>query len=379
MTFKVVDSSLFVRRGPSLTEPAIAVLEEGDIVAQLSIAGTPTPILSETDIVALSKSAGAPKIWMKCDPGVQIGWSIVNTGNWRLEDDGSLTVVGAAGANVRAEPLPSAPIVATLPTGASAPLGPLVLEAQTANMRQWVRLDLGPKSGWASMLRLAPSGDAPQQTAEKFVVTAESLSVRATPSLEADVLGFLPRGAVVPAGAITQAEERNWMHVTNPADGFVSMKWLSKVGANPPPAGAFPWYEIAKQEVGVKEAQGGADNPRILEYFTYCRSLPVSMRHDSTSWCSAFVNFCVQKAGFEGTDSALARSWARWRNECNPPKLGCVVVLKSPLDPTDPVHGHVGLFVKQEGGRIYLLGGNQGNEVNISAFNQNLLISFRQP
>src|SRR5258707_11602572 len=51
------------------------------------------------------------------------------------------------------------------------------------------------------------------------------------------------------------------------------------------------------------------NNPRILEYFT---ATTLHTKKESTSWCSAFVNWCMRQSGIAGTRSAAARSWLKW-------------------------------------------------------------------
>src|SRR4051812_41527914 len=65
-------------------------------------------------------------------------------------------------------------------------------------------------------------------------------------------------------------------------------------------ASEFPWMPIARGELGVHE---GVNSTRIEEYFTATELGP---QPDSVPWCSAFVNFCVQKSGQQGTRSARA-------------------------------------------------------------------------
>jgi uncharacterized protein (TIGR02594 family) len=133
-------------------------------------------------------------------------------------------------------------------------------------------------------------------------------------------------------------------------------------------ADKIPWLEIAQREMatGVKEIPGPRDNPRIVEYH---QSTTLHATDDETAWCSAFVNWCMEQAGFKGTQSASSRSWLTWGQELTQPCLGCIVVCK----------GHVGFYYQEEHGRILLLGGNQSNQVKISPYSKNKIISYRWP
>jgi uncharacterized protein (TIGR02594 family) len=328
-------------------------------------------ILSEVD------RPGA-KTWMQFNDGQLDGW--VSLQNLTLQATGSFVVTGGAGANVRREPLipnPDTTVVGTLPTGTVVPAGPLVAEQDDPDARRWVRLNLAPApSGWASMLLLAPTTDPVQHRPTQYRVTAEVLHVRAAPALASSIVGTVTKGAVLPEGAMTVEGLRRWMAIGHPA-GFVSMKWLARVADAP--AGVPRWYEIARGEEGVKEFSGAADNPEVVKYLKSCAELGgVHQRNDETAWCSAFVNWCVEQAGFEGTESAAARSWMQWGRPITAPRVGCIVVLRRT---NNPAFGHVGFFVKATDRLVFLLGGNQSDAVNVTAFDRSRVLrdGFRMP
>jgi len=145
--------------------------------------------------------------------------------------------------------------------------------------------------------------------------------------------------------------------------------------APPVPAGSpdAPWYEVAMQEmaIGVDEIPGPEDNPRIVAYH---QSTTLEADDDETPWCSSFVNWCVQRAGVQGTRSALARSWLSWGQELTAPRRGCIVVLRRG---SNAQQGHVGFYHDDAGDRILVLGGNQGNRVNISSFPKDRVLGYR--
>ena len=129
-----------------------------------------------------------------------------------------------------------------------------------------------------------------------------------------------------------------------------------------------PWLVIARQEVGVHENSApGQDNPRILEYLestTYDGGLT-----DEVPWCSAFVNWCVTKAGLKGTNSAAASSWLTWGQKLDQPRLGCITVFKH----------HVGFYAGAAGDHFLLLGGNQSNAVNTENKHPGDVLAYRWP
>jgi uncharacterized protein (TIGR02594 family) len=138
-----------------------------------------------------------------------------------------------------------------------------------------------------------------------------------------------------------------------------------------------PWIEIAEGELGVKEYPGDADNPRIIEYHA---TTSYGSKDDEVSWCSAFVNWCIEKSGRHGTDNAGARSWLNWGKSIRNPVPGCVTVLwrESP----DSWKGHVGFYVGEHPTNsqyILMLGGNQGDSVCVAAYEKKRVLSFRWP
>lgn len=132
----------------------------------------------------------------------------------------------------------------------------------------------------------------------------------------------------------------------------------------------FTWYEVARRELGVKELQGIADNPRIVEYHA---TTTLRATDDEVPWCSSFVNWCMFKAGYNGTRSAAARSWANWGVKIDKPVKGCVVVL------TRKGGGHVGFFDGEDESNIVLLGGNQDDAVNVRRFRKSRLLCYVMP
>lgn len=135
-----------------------------------------------------------------------------------------------------------------------------------------------------------------------------------------------------------------------------------------------PWLTVAERELGVSEISGTRANPRIVEYHSYTDLKATS---DEVAWCSAFANFCVQKAGLRGTRSAAARSWLGNGSKLLLPKYGCVAVLWR-SSPTS-WEGHVGFVVASDHDSIALLAGNQSNRVKVEVFPRSKVLDFRSP
>lgn len=137
--------------------------------------------------------------------------------------------------------------------------------------------------------------------------------------------------------------------------------------------GQYKWIEIASKEIGVREEPGSASNPRVIEYH---QSIPGGAKSDDVPWCSAFVNWCMTQAGFQGTNSAQAISWAKWAGgqKFDKPCYGSIVVFSY-----GGGKGHVGFLVGMKEGRLAVLGGNQSNSVKVSTFSLGKVMGFVLP
>ncbi len=207
-----------------------------------------------------------------------------------------------------------------------------------------------------------------------FRVIATTLNVRQAPLITAPVIGYLHANDVVER--LNISSDGYWYEILEGAlQGWAAQKYLQLI-LQPAPAERYPWMAIALAEVGVREFPGNAENPRIVGYLQSTTLRPPDNSKDETLWCSAFVNWCIERAGYEGTDSALARSWLTWGNEISTPERGCIAVLERDQDPRC---GHVGFYLDENQQRIALLGGNQSNAVGISWYNYADCLSFRLP
>ncbi len=210
----------------------------------------------------------------------------------------------------------------------------------------------------------------------EYKVTAQSLNVRAEASSNGNVIGSLHKDDVVTL--LEKSEDLYWFKIETSWDlvGWASHKFLVPVQDSEPPTNDPPWLKIAHQERGVKEFAGSADNPRIVEYHKSTNLSPSYANEDETPWCSSFVNWCMEKSNYEGTDSAWARSWLTWGKKLATPRRGCVVVFERPPSPTS---GHVGFYIDETASHIRVLGGNQSNEVNISPQSKANFLCYRWP
>jgi uncharacterized protein (TIGR02594 family) len=124
---------------------------------------------------------------------------------------------------------------------------------------------------------------------------------------------------------------------------------------------------------GLEEISGEKHNPKIIEFFKEIGHSWVQT--DETAWCSAFINYLAKKNGYEYSGHLDARSWQKVGASVYPPNVGDLVVLwrESP----DSWKGHVGLYVRKDQNKIWVLGGNQSGAVNIKPYPVERLLSYR--
>lgn len=134
-------------------------------------------------------------------------------------------------------------------------------------------------------------------------------------------------------------------------------------------------FEKALTQYGIKEIKGNIDNPEVLKYFNEIGFDGNALR-DETAWCSAFVNWCCKKTGYSYSGKLNARSWLNigYKIENGKQKLGDIVVLWR--EKKSSWKGHVGFFISEDKNYIYILGGNQNNQVNIKPYSKLKLLNF---
>lgn len=135
------------------------------------------------------------------------------------------------------------------------------------------------------------------------------------------------------------------------------------------------WLAIAESQIGTEEFPGSESNPAITKYFraTGLGGHP----DDSVPWCSAFVNWVMEQAGYRGTRRANARSWVDWGARIPGPKRGAIAVLWR--GHPESKQGHVGFVVDTAPYRVILLGGNQGNRVGRQEYSSGRVLTYLWP
>lgn len=133
-------------------------------------------------------------------------------------------------------------------------------------------------------------------------------------------------------------------------------------------------YDFAKREmgIGVQERPGkGAHNPRIVWYHSFTT---LKATDDETPWCSSFMCAMAFLAGLASTKSAAAKSWLTYGLPGDGSE-GDIAVFKRTGG------NHVAFVAKtfKKGDKVvYVLGGNQGNEISKKNYNASDLLAFRR-
>lgn len=197
-------------------------------------------------------------------------------------------------------------------------------------------------------------GDTLSEIAQQFGTTVEKLA--------AD--NNINNPNLIYAGATLKVEAGSGGNTGNPSQQ-ANLQFAGDTGitANSVGGGSTPWMNVARQYMGQREYANGS-NP----FIEACHATTtLGSASDDVPWCSSFVNRVMEDAGYKGTDSALADSWAKWGADVgslNNARQGDIVVIHDKSG-----NEHVGFLVRSGNGTITLLGGNQSNQVKESTFN----------
>ncbi len=137
------------------------------------------------------------------------------------------------------------------------------------------------------------------------------------------------------------------------------------------------WLKAARVHIGVREIPGPTHNNKLISLLnTASRWNGVIWRDDEMPWCGGFVAACLVAIGVEPVKiAARASSWAAWGANLRPDRLapGAILVFQREGG------GHVGFYVGEDARYYHVLGGNQGNAVNVTRIAKNRLVASRWP
>jgi uncharacterized protein (TIGR02594 family) len=133
-----------------------------------------------------------------------------------------------------------------------------------------------------------------------------------------------------------------------------------------------PWLIEARRHIGEREIKGPRHNPLILGWWRAIKR--GGIKDDETPWCAAFVGGCLEAVGLISSRFESARSYLEWGVKLDSPEVGAVVVFGRQGG------GHVGFVVGRDpAGNLLVLGGNQGDAVNVAAFARSRVLGYRWP
>jgi uncharacterized protein (TIGR02594 family) len=129
------------------------------------------------------------------------------------------------------------------------------------------------------------------------------------------------------------------------------------------------YYQEAERLLGIKEIPGKQHNQEILDLWVDAQ-VPDKVTTDEVPWCAAFVNGCLVRGNKASTKVGLARSF-KWDSNkdkfehLDGPELYAIGVMSRGNSTWE---GHVGFVADFNDKYVWLLGGNQGNAVNITRY-----------
>lgn len=145
----------------------------------------------------------------------------------------------------------------------------------------------------------------------------------------------------------------------------------------------FSPYNLAERWKGVSEKKGRLSNDDIVAMLRLDNDWP---KVDEVPWCAAFVNMIAYAWRAKRSKVLMARSYLRVGQKISEDKL-CVghdiVVIKrgrggQPGPEVLDAPGHVGFFAGFKGKSVLILGGNQSDSVNITAYPKSRVLGYRR-
>jgi uncharacterized protein (TIGR02594 family) len=154
-----------------------------------------------------------------------------------------------------------------------------------------------------------------------------------------------------------------------------------------------PWMMEARKLIGVREIRGQQHSPAIMAMIRDAGPQPardgqparrgwlgITVKDDETPWCGTFVAACLARSGFLAPAGAIgvrAMWWAGYGTPlplAAPPPVGAIAVFNRTGG------GHVGFIESANAdGSLNILGGNQGDAVNVRRFGRERLVALRWP
>lgn len=133
------------------------------------------------------------------------------------------------------------------------------------------------------------------------------------------------------------------------------------------------WLKHAETYIGTKEISGPRHNTQIQRWLVEMKAW---WKDDETPWCGVFVGVVLKETGLHYPSAYYrAASFINYGNNLRTDRLspGAILVFRR--------RGgfHVCFYISESPTHYQVLGGNQGNEVNISSIPKGSLVASRWP
>ena len=151
-----------------------------------------------------------------------------------------------------------------------------------------------------------------------------------------------------------------------------------------------PWIKIAQEQCEKYKGKKEGNEPLYSQIKNVYFVIAKHEKKDPTkeAWCAAFISYCINKAGFKnssypsvaGYDWGVAprkglprRGW--FEGEKTKPFVGAIGVFK-----WHNGYSHVAILIgKTPKGAHVFLGGNQNNEINVTAYSEKRIDYYMKP
>lgn len=136
-------------------------------------------------------------------------------------------------------------------------------------------------------------------------------------------------------------------------------------------AGANASLVAGTHSGGVAMSGGSGSSSLVSEARQYIGGNPTGR---GSLWCARFMNMVLQHAGYHGTGSDMARSFAGYGQRISGPQVGAIAVMGRRGG------GHVGIVsgIDAEGNPI-LVSGNNGNRVREAPVSRGRIYAYVMP
>ncbi len=139
----------------------------------------------------------------------------------------------------------------------------------------------------------------------------------------------------------------------------------------PPSEKMPPWMSEMHRKMGLHEVR---HNKSLIDWLKFGKYLG---NPKDLPWCGDAVETCFAKTLPNEplpSNPFFAQNWAKFGKNVGSPIVGAVGVIRWSAN-----SGHVGFVAGTSGSTVYMLGGNQSNEINITGFGRSKFMAFTWP